>query len=146
MKKNYRVNRLPEETKQQLVESVEALILDSEAYDNGMFNMIKRSSATLRMLFYDSRTSHSLINQIESKKSLKMYSFIDYPIKQEIFYGSIYCARFFAQPPKVGYYDTFLFNPLKKDISNFLLMIGGMGQFLELGKIVTFQEVKSLSL
>lgn len=114
MKKNYRVNRLPEETKQQLVESVEALILDSEAYDNGMFNMIKRSSATLRMLFYDSRTSHSLINQIESKKSLKMYSFIDYPIKQEIFYGSIYCARFLAQPPKVEYYDTFLFNPLKK--------------------------------
>lgn len=141
-KKNFRIERLPEEGKQQLIECVESLVLDSEAYDKGMFNMIKRSSATLRMLFYDSRTSHSLINQIGSKDSLKMYSFINYPIKQEIFFGSIYCARFWASPPKIGHYDTFLFSPQKDRLVELSFDSWWNGTIFRVGKDSDFSRGK----
>lgn len=116
-KKKNRVSRLPEDAKQQLLESVESLIFDSQAYDLGNFKIIKRSSATLRMLFYDSYTSHSLINQVGDKNLLKMYSFVKYPVTDELFYGKLYCARFWSRPPSIGHYDTFLFQPhLEKPI------------------------------
>lgn len=119
-RKNNRVSRLPDEAKAQLLECVNALIFDAAAYDKGEFSIIKRSSTTLRMLFYDSKTSHSLINQISNKKILPMQSYIEYPTKKKMFFGYVFCARFWSSPPEINsHYDTFLFSP-PNDFENFI--------------------------
>lgn len=116
MSKNKRFVRLPKEAYEQLEESIEFLIIDAKGYDNGNFKMIKRSSTILRSLFHETQMSHSLIGQIDNRKSVTMKSLIKYPVDELLFYSkNITNARYNKPAPEnSGYYDTFLFNPYNK--------------------------------
>ena len=67
-KNKKRIQRLPDDVKQQLIECFEALISDALSYDSGNFKSIKRSSGVLRMLFYDTNNSHSIIMLIDGRR------------------------------------------------------------------------------
>lgn len=118
-KNKKRIQRLPDDVKQQLIECFEALISDALSYDSGNFKSIKRSSGVLRMLFYDTTNSHSIINQIDNKSKIPMVSFSNYKEKDYLYYGQIFCARFWELPPAINqHYDTFLFYPDKANCFN----------------------------
>ena len=117
MVKRKRISRVPKEIRAQLINCIEDLINDSSLYDQGNFKAIKRSSTVLRMLFYDSNTSHSITKQIDSKDKLR-FIVSNPPIKANeiVYYGSIFVARFkLPGLSNSNYYDTYLFD---KDFHN----------------------------
>lgn len=111
--KNKRINRLPTDIKDQLIICVQDLINDATLYDSGQFQAIKRSSAVLRMLFYDQGFNHSILNQYADKSKIIFISNSNKVIKSSKYsIGPILAARF-EKPPfsSSDYYDTFLFFP-----------------------------------
>lgn len=67
-----KIDRSNEDLINQLKYCLNNLVLDAREYDNGNFQAIRRSSATIRMLFHDSRTSHSILNQISDKEKFRL--------------------------------------------------------------------------
>lgn len=109
-------SKISEENKLKLTESVNWLIYDAQLYDKGDFTAIKRSSVTLRSLFHDTKQSHSLLGQIETKekKNNLQFTISNPPLQptQSIYYSSIFIAIFQINGLNNGrYYNTYLFDP-----------------------------------
>ncbi|MBA3076673.1 hypothetical protein [Lactiplantibacillus plantarum] len=68
----FKIDRTNEEMIIQLKNCLDNLSSDAAAYDQGNFQAIRRSSTTLRILFYDSDTSHSILNQIYDKNKFRL--------------------------------------------------------------------------
>lgn len=103
------------EAKNQLIVSLNDLKRDAKAYDNGDFYAVNRASVTLRLLFYNSKYSHSLLQQLGLEKNLYLNSYA--PIKKGkniLSYGDLYLARFLHFNPLANCYEyqtMHIFNP-----------------------------------
>ncbi|MCM6810363.1 hypothetical protein NE287_06225 [Pediococcus pentosaceus] len=118
-KTSKRESRLPGAEKEQLKDSLRDLIADAERYDYGDFRAIKRSAATLRLLFYDTERQTSLISNLNDKDRIIMQSF-NTKVKHDrsMSYGSVYVACFKTNKPD-EFYNTFLFMPDSKRTTTF---------------------------
>lgn len=118
-KTSKRESRLPGAEKEQLKDSLRDLIADAERYDYGDFRAIKRSAATLRLLFYDTNRQTSLISNLNDKDKIIMQSFnpkVKY--NRGLNYGSVYVACFKTNKDN-EFYNTFLFKPNSKRTTTF---------------------------
>lgn len=116
MAKHKRQNRinLPQEQLIQLTDSLSDLINDAQRYDHGNFNAIKRSSVTLRSLFYNTNSQTSLIKQMGSQDNISFLTFSDIANESGYQYSSIFNATFQTTvASSVDYIDTWLFYPGK---------------------------------
>lgn len=93
MKHNYKkvpkLDRTNEEMLIQLKNCLQDLSLDALAYDNGKFQAIRRASASLRILFYDSGNSHSILNQIYDKNKFHLLNDFVIPPKWHTYFGDV---------------------------------------------------------
>lgn len=113
-RKKERTTRLPDEINQQLVECVQNLIDDASRFDKGQLRTIKRSSGMLRMLFYDTGMSHSILGQLDDQNKIKMMSCSNPQPDVKLFMGPVYNVRYAVTPiPKSSqdYENTFIFIP-----------------------------------
>lgn len=116
MVKHKRRNRLNLSNEQlvQLKISIDDLINDAQRYDQGNFNAIKRSSVTLRTLFYDTHTQKSLVGQMGTLDIIPFLSFSEISSQSGFQSSSIFNATFQSiSASPTNYIDTWLFYPGK---------------------------------
>ena len=111
-RKRTRRIKLNVEAHQQIIDSIDDLISDANRYDLGEFRAIKRSSAILRMLFYDTNNQTSLVKSLNDQDTIRMASFAPKIGENDVLnFGSVLTASFkdtsFNTQP---YYNTFLFH------------------------------------
>lgn len=61
-------NSTKAEAKRQLIETVRDLSRDAQAYDEGNFNAVNRSSVSLRSIFYQSNHSTGPVQNLKIEK------------------------------------------------------------------------------
>lgn len=106
---NNKIDRSNEEIILQLYNCFNSLVSDATEYDNGNFQAIRRSSAILRMLFYDSKTSHSILSQISDKKRFKILNTFIIENNIKGYFGGVLFVQLIGSPlqPK-QIYNTFV--------------------------------------
>lgn len=88
-------NSTKAEAKRQLIETLRDLSRDAQAYDEGNFNAVNRSSVSLRSIFYQSNHSTGLVQNLKIEKELYLYSFASrFDEKTDVDFGQLYSARF----------------------------------------------------
>ncbi|MGX7051418.1 hypothetical protein [Leuconostoc palmae] len=92
-KKSLKINRSNEEYKVQLINCFNNLVKDSENYDKGNFESIRRSSVTLRMLFYNSINSHSILDQLVDTSKLKILNTFLIEKNDSCYFGDVYLVQ-----------------------------------------------------
>lgn len=103
-----RIERNKNEFSEQMYQSLKDLQNDALRFDNGDIFAIKRSSVTLRSLFYDKKSSHSLLNLMNLTNKRFPTLTNKFSEKDNINYGTLHFIRLPKQPPFTGYYDTML--------------------------------------
>lgn len=88
--KPQKINRTNEEYLIQLNNCLRNLVSDAKNYDNGDFDSIRRSSVTLRMLFYNSPTSHSILDQLIDTSKLRMLNTFLIDKNEACYFGDVY--------------------------------------------------------
>ena len=123
-----------------LIDSLNDLVSDAKRYDSGDVFAIKRSSITLRSIFYSKPNTPSIIKQLGLEEKIHLATFSkDYSNQDSIFsFNHLFFARFkrqnkllFHQP----FYDTLLFYPGKAQPYEYLTFSDWWNQ-----PLVTFKD------
>ncbi|HJF10516.1 hypothetical protein [Limosilactobacillus oris] len=118
-------NNLRLELENTLIDSLNDLASDAKRYDSGDVYAIKRSSITLRSIFYSKQNNPSIIKQLGLEDKLKLATYSkDYSNLDSIFsFNNLFFARFKQQNKLLvhqPFYDTLLFYPGKNQPYGYL--------------------------
>ncbi|KMK53172.1 hypothetical protein FEFB_11000 [Fructobacillus sp. EFB-N1] len=105
--KNKKLLRHTNEETEELLQNCFQNLLDyANSFDSGNFQSIRQAANIIRMLFYDSKTCHSLLNQITNKEDIRLLNTFLIDEKDTFYSGGVWIIQTFKKIPFSNVPDT----------------------------------------